>query len=185
MKDYLKRLLRGAVAQYRINWIFAITQPGPEGSLPAGQRIVPLATEHVTALGESSTAKVRSSLSYSRAGMKGFVLLAESQPLSVVHFADPSQYDRTGTWPLRAGEVALMDVVTEASARGGGLAVRLLEQTAAQYLRSGTKRLIAFIWWSNRPSVRAFRKSGWRRIGLSIEWQFRKRWHHLHLPLPW
>jgi L-amino acid N-acyltransferase YncA len=101
----------------------------------------------------------------------------------VVHFANLSQYDRAGTWSLRDGELALMDIVTEESARGSGLAVRLLEQTATQYLRLGTKRLIAFIWWSNGPSVRAFRKSGWHRIGLSVEWKIGARWFHLHIPL--
>jgi GNAT superfamily N-acetyltransferase len=183
VKGYLKRLAARAVAEYRINWIFAIDRAGTDVVLPASQRIVPLASEHATLLDQSATDQVRGSLSYARAVLRGFVLLDGGRPVSVAHFAEPAQYDRTETWPLRAGEVALMDIVTEESARGGGLAARLLEQTAAYYLQSGTKRLIAFIWWSNEPSVRAFRKSGWHRIGLSIEWRIGARWFRCHVPL--
>jgi RimJ/RimL family protein N-acetyltransferase len=184
VKVLVKQLLAWAVAEYRINWIFAIALPGADIILPPSERIVRMAPEYATMLAESSTAKMRSSLSYMRAGLDGFVLLDDDRPLAVVHYATSSQYERAETWSLREGEVALLDIVTEEAARGTGLAVRLLEQTTAQYLRQGVKRLIAFIWWSNEPSVRAFRKSGWRRIGLSVEWKIGPRWFHIHVPLP-
>ena len=132
----------------------------------------------------SATPKMRSSLSFTRAGLTGLALVEEGRPVSVAHFATPADYDRAATWPLRATEVALMDIATEDAQRGRGLAVTLIRATTAHFLGAGKSRVICFIWWSNTPSLRAFTKAGWRRIGLSIEVCIGGKWLALRLPLP-
>lgn len=182
MKSLAKAVMGKLVAEYRINWIYAADRPdaapdpafaiGPENSL------------HRAALHASPTGKMRNSQSFARAGLAGVVLAQAGHPLCVAHFAEPGQYDRCSTWPLRNGEVALMDIATEERARGQGLAVHLIRGATRHYLSLGHTRLIAFIWWSNAPSIRAFTKAGWRRIGLSIDVRGGRRWRSLRIALP-
>jgi L-amino acid N-acyltransferase YncA len=71
-------------------------------------------------------------------------------------------------------EVALVD-----------LAVRLIPAAMRAYLAQGYKRLVAFIWWSNAPSIRAFSKVGWQRIGMSVEWTIAGRWFAIRIRTRW
>ena len=105
--------------------------------------------------------------------------------LNIPDIRDPlGQRDRAATWPLRPSEVAVMDLATEDALRGRGLAVRLMQATTSAHLARGKSRVIAFIWWSNTPSLRALTKAGWRRIGLSVEVLVAGKWLALRLPLP-
>lgn len=184
LKSLVRTIIGGLFDEYRIDWIFASpvrSEPQSDAGEPAN--MVPVGPDHLRALGDSRTAKVRNSLSFNRSGMLGYVLLEEGVPVCVAHFCDAQQYDRAGTWPLRPGEMALMDIATEEHARGRGHAVRLIQAATNACRARGATRLIAFIWWSNAASVRAFTKAGWRRIGLSIEVRIGTRWHSLRLPL--
>lgn len=182
MKALLRAVLGRVVADYRINWIYAadaVTAP----ELRPGDAVVPIDDPLRAMLAESATDKMRGSLSYARAGMQGLALVRDGVPLCVLHVARPEQYDRSATWPLRAGDMAMMDIATELSTRGQGLAPQVICASTGALLTGSTRRLIAFIWWSNTPSVRAFTKAGWRRIGLSLEWQMAGRWWSVKLPL--
>jgi hypothetical protein len=183
VKALLRRMLGAVLGDYRINWIYAIDRPAHVPS-SEGYDIRPVDDTMHPAIALSSTGKLANTLSYARAGMAGLALMREEKPLCVVHFARPDQYARSDTWPLRPGQMALMDIATEESARGQGLAPCLIAASARHFLEHDAQRLIAFIWWSNTPSVRAFTKAGWRRIGLSIEICLAGHWLALHIPLP-
>jgi GNAT superfamily N-acetyltransferase len=182
LKQAGKAVLGRIVADYRINWIYAaddlqaIPQDDPDVAT------VPLTSELAAALDLSTTGKMRNSLSYRRAGLDGLAIADGGKPVCVAHFADPARYDRTSTWPIRADEMAIMDLVTEDAMRGRGLATRLLAAAARIYLSQGKRRAIAFIWWSNTPSLRAFSKAGWRRIGFSLEFSSAGHWHAIRIP---
>lgn len=182
VKRLFKRALVGLTSDYRINWVYAANAwpEGDDDSYP----VVRETYVHCTAFRSSSTAKIRSSQSYADIGLAGLVLTGMGRPLAVAHFAEVTQYNRNSTWPLRNGEVALMDIATEERERGHGLAPRLLRAAVRYYLRQGRERLIAFIWWSNKPSLRAFEKAGWKRIGCSVELRFGRRWVAIRIPLP-
>ncbi|MDF8333215.1 GNAT family N-acetyltransferase [Novosphingobium cyanobacteriorum] len=182
MKAALRALAGLLVRDYRINWIYAAEGTSPLLLRP-DEAIRPVDEALRNQLAQSRTAKVANSLSYANAGLEGLALLRDGDPLCVAHFAQGAQYGRAATWPLRSGEVALMDIATEDAARGQGLAPRMIAAASRHFLGAGALRMIAFIWWSNTPSVRAFRKAGWRRIGLSLEWQGRGPWRKLHIPL--
>jgi RimJ/RimL family protein N-acetyltransferase len=179
-KRGVKKAVSLLLQDYRINYIYA----SPAEQAPVAGGIVELSAEQIAQLAASQTAKVRGSATFSKAGLKGYALVEAGKPVCVVHLAELSQYDRAATWPLRQGEAAIMDIATEDAARGRGLAVRLIEAVTARYLRQGRTRIIAFIWWSNTPSLRAFAKAGWRRIGFSVELQVASHWVALRLPLP-
>lgn len=184
MKALLRRLSGAILQDYRINWINAASRATPPAAGVAAD-IRPVEPALHAMIAASPSAKVANSLSYARAGMAGLALLRDGRPLCIAHFAQPAQYSRAKTWPLRAQEIALMDIAPEDAARGQGLAPRLIAASARHFLDGETRRLIAFIWWSNTPSVRAFTKAGWRRVGLSVELCIAGRWVALHLPLAW
>lgn len=181
VKSAIKAVAHRLVSEYRINWIYA--------SRPTGHAreddpdVKPETAADRVSLANSTTRKVRNSQAFAVAGYFGMVLSDGDQPVVVAHFARPDQYDRSSTWPLRAGEVCLISIATEERARGQGLAPRLIRAATARYLSRGCNRIIAFIWWNNRPSLRAFAKAGWNRIGFSIELRIGTRWLALRIPL--
>lgn len=67
-------------------------------------------------------------------------------------------------WPLEEGEAKLVQIVTAPTARGRGIAGRLLTHSAADMATRGYRALYARIWHSNRPSIRAFERVGWQYI---------------------
>jgi GNAT superfamily N-acetyltransferase len=184
IKQATKSVVGMIVSEYRINWIFASSPELPARSAAHGQNApVPIDGDLLTLITASATPKVKNSISFNRAGLPGFAIVEAGKPVCVAHFASPEQYDRASTWPLREGERALMDIATEESARGRGLAVRLIAEATQLYRHQGVHQLIAFIWWSNTPSTRAFNKAGWQKIGLAVEIQIGSRWFSLRLPI--
>lgn len=182
MKRMAKAVARRAFQDYRINFIYASPAAPAPPVCPPGADIVALTPALIERLRQSPTRKVSNSVSFAAAGLAGLAVVEDGRPLSVAHVADFHQYDRHGTWPLATDEMALMDIATEEDARGRGLAVALIRAAADRGL-SGRKRMIAFIWWSNTPSLRAFAKAGWRRIGFSVELQTGGRWIGFRVPL--
>jgi RimJ/RimL family protein N-acetyltransferase len=183
IKAFIKSALNRWLTDYRINWIFASPPKSISPNADWNDVAVTITTEHRQILAASPTAKMRGSVSFNKSGLDGYVIEQSGQPLCVAHFADCARYDRAGTWPLGVDEMALMDIATEEAMRGRGLAVRLITATTKLLLNKGKRRVIAFIWWSNVPSVRAFKKAGWRRIGLSVEILSANSWKSVHIPL--
>lgn len=182
LKSLVKDALAGLFEDYRINWIYASAAGDAEsGNQPDSIHII--SGEDVHALEASSTPKVKNSVSFNKAGLEGYVLTENGKIASVAHFADAAHYDRAGTWPIAQDEVALMDIATEEQAKGKGHAARLIAYATRLYRQSGKRRLIAFIWWSNKPSIRAFTKAGWKRIGFSFEICRGGKWHAIRIPL--
>jgi hypothetical protein len=184
VQSFIKFLLGRMFKDYRINMIVASrVKHYPAAAMASGCSVTELSADHIEQFSKSTTGKIRSSLSYSNAGLQGYVLVHQGVPVCVTHFADTEQYDRASTWPLKANEVALMDIATEEFARGKSYASALIGGTTERYTAKGTHRLIAFIWWSNTPSKRAFAKAGWRKIGLSIEVKIAGQWRGMRVPL--
>jgi GNAT superfamily N-acetyltransferase len=180
MGSLAKSVLSRLTAEYRINWIFASAYGQSGVAKPAA--VLQPSDAWIEALASSPSDQVRKSAEYARCGMAGYVIVEQDRPVCVAHFAEPHEYERSATWPLKEGEAALMDIATEEAERGRGLAVDLIRATSDAYQTKGHKRLLAFVWWSNTPSVRAFSKAGWRRIGLALEMRVSQHWLVLHIP---
>lgn len=67
--------------------------------------------------------------------------------------------------PLAPGETYVFDTYTSPALRGRGLQPALLAAVLAAAQRSGATRASAAIEPHNRPSVRAFERLGFRRVG--------------------
>jgi hypothetical protein len=70
--------------------------------------------------------------------------------------------------PLAPSERALVDIHTQFDKRGCGIAPALIAFAMDDAARAGCTRLYAWIWWSNRNSIRAFEKSGWTYDSLTF-----------------
>lgn len=182
-KSLWHKVGRSVFSDYRINWIVAGTEP-PELPLAPGDEFRELDPGLLEQLGQSRTRRVAMSVEYTRGGLEGFAIVHDGAPLCVAHVARPKHYHCSNIWPIRADEVAILDLATEDTARGQGLAPRIIASIMRRYAEEGTGRVISFMWWSNTPSVRAFAKVGMRRIGLSIEIRFARQWWRWHLKFP-
>jgi ribosomal protein S18 acetylase RimI-like enzyme len=185
VKDLGKAILTKLFKDYRLNVIYASDgPPNIARSMPAHPGFTSIEAGHLAAMERSQTAKIRGSAGYGRAKLKGFAIVDQGIPVCAAHFAAPAQYNRAGTWPLKQGQLALMDIATEESVRGRGLAGQLIAQSTEYFRAHGAEAVIAFIWWSNTPSLRAFTKAGWRKIGFSVELLIGGKWRSLHIKLP-
>ncbi|HEX7369059.1 MAG TPA: GNAT family N-acetyltransferase [Rhodanobacteraceae bacterium] len=182
MKAIFRYLARKVFGSYRVNWVFANSAPS-QMSLDPVYELREIDDVLCSQIASSNTRKLARSLMFARAGMDGFAVVRQGRPVCVAHFARPGQYDEWDVWPLRTGERALVDITTEQSARGLGIAPQLIAAMTRRYLEEGTCRLIAFAWWSNRPSIRMFAKAGWVKIGFSIDVMLAGKRRHVHIPL--
>lgn len=72
-------------------------------------------------------------------------------------------------WPLGPAEAKLISLETRAEVRGRGIAPQLVAFARHEMARRGFDRLYARVWHSNRASLRAFAKAGWRRHAVVVE----------------
>jgi hypothetical protein len=121
-KDFGKAVLAKLFKDYRLNAIYAsVGLPDNAVPMPAHPGFTSVGPSHLAAMEHSQTAKIRGSARYGRDGLQGFAIVDQGIPVCAAHFAAPAQYNRTGTWPIKQGQWALMDIATEESARGRGL----------------------------------------------------------------
>ena len=179
--------VRRFVRDYRLNWVYASPTRGETIALPPGLEVRPLAAADLVHAARSDDAQIRKVPDYAGSGALGLVLASSnSTPLGVVHFVDTAHYAHETVWPLRADQLALLDIVIAPEARGHGHATRLIATaTPLALATSGQAGAICFIWWNHRASLRAFQRAGWRALGFSAEVTTRDgRAHCLRLPWP-
>lgn len=174
---FLAMLVRSTVGEYRINRIVAA--PSGQGGTPDPD-VLEETADHVAQIKASGCGKFAGTTLYAEAGLPGLVLIDQGRPVCAAHFADREEYDRDSTWPLPANGIALIDIATDDAVRGKGFAPRVIAEASRRHAAE-VRPLIAFIWWSNRPSLNAFRKAGWRIIGTSIEFYLFGRWRGLRI----
>lgn len=162
---------RHLVRDYRINWIYSSPSCEKLAELPRGLTVRALVPADFPHIASSPDAQVRKAGSYAHDMAAGWVLVGEGAGLlAVAHFVGRERYAHASTWPLGDDQLALVDIVVFPAARGQGHATRLIVAATPLALASGARTdAICFIWWNHRASLRAFRRAGWRAVGLSIE----------------
>jgi len=176
-KELLKRLLRLTAGPYSIYRIFE--SPQPDGAPSPGASPADLATppEECLSISESDgddLANSESELFRSQAWYGGnealvFVCRAGPRIVGACIYWYGLRYQTRNFWPLKAGEVKLVQVVVDPEYRGRGIAASLICTSWAALRRKGFTRGYARIWRSNDPSLRAFRKARWREIATVVE----------------
>ena len=174
LKHIAKWLISFVLEDYSISWVYALGECPTAVLLPASLTVARMCDKARALIAASEDMEFRHALSFDDPALEAFVLSERGEPVAVAHFAAGDAYAGAVTWPLAAGEVALVNLVTREDRRGRGLGPLLINAADTRLLAARFTRAIAFIWWSNRASVRAFRKAGWRRTGLSVRLQPRR-----------
>ncbi len=175
IRSFVRKLARVIVQDYTLYWVVELqlksdVQPG---------RGVSTVSSELTELLETPHAEVRRTISYAGSEAAGFCIIKDGHAVAVCWFWWGKRYEERGYWPLDTVDAKLVQIVVADSYRGQGLASELLRSASAEMLAKGFKRLYARIWHSNKPSLRAFAKAGWRKRAFVLE----VRYHKLRPPL--
>jgi ribosomal protein S18 acetylase RimI-like enzyme len=82
-----------------------------------------------------------------------------------------ARYRTRNFWPLTDNQAKLVQIVTLPGQRGRGLARALIAFSTGDMRRLGFETLFARVWHSNRQSLSAFERAGWRRIATVVEFR--------------
>lgn len=171
MVGVARRLLRAVFADYEFFRIYCleldrVREPEPPAGIRCGRIIDGKELEE--------TADCRAQLMELGKEAAAFGAWAESQLVSSLWCWWGESYKSRPVWPLEAGEAKVVMVKTDAAYRGRGIAPALLGYSAARMREAGFQRLYARIWHSNRASIGAFHKAGWRYMAFVMRVAFRK-----------
>jgi L-amino acid N-acyltransferase YncA len=84
--------------------------------------------------------------------------------------------------PERAAK--LVQVTVQGSERGRGIGSELIARSTELVLQQDFDRLYARIWHSNKGSIRAFEKAGWRSVALALGVGLGDSTWRISLPVP-
>lgn len=187
MQERIKALLRTAVqpvvGDYALNRIYRREAGCPLPPLRDGWRILPMDDAALAVLRAHPDPKVRKSASFARNGVFGFALWDHDRLAGTVFFEDRTTYYNDALWTLAQDEAALIDLLTLPEHRGRGVAPLLIAYGTNAMFARGMRALIAWIWWTNHPSIRAFEKAGWSYIAFVTQMRpFGKRQLTFRLP---
>jgi GNAT superfamily N-acetyltransferase len=98
-----------------------------------------------------------------------FVFRSDSRILgtSIVWFGE--RYKARNFWPLSCREAKLVQLVVEPTARCQGIGCALIRYSAQAAKKKGFDPCYARVWYSNGPSVYAFRNANWHEIAIVVE----------------
>lgn len=181
MKTFIKKLAGWLLGEYSPYFIYAhaLAAAGPDESDArfAGQVSVVDRAE----LNASADALMREQAGYAGDGSHAYAAFDGERIVGVCFYWFGERYRTRNFWPLKEGEVKLVQIVVLPDARGRGIAPCLIRASVQDLAQKGFHRAYARIWHSNTPSLRAFERAGWRRIAFVFECHpFRRR-----RPLRW
>jgi hypothetical protein len=162
-----RRLLGLAFGDYAANRVYRLGAPVDAPALPDGGRLALVGDDELAALRAHPDPKVRKSAGFAGPSRPGYALWVGDSLASVAFFAERTAFDADWIWRLGETEAALVELITPAEHRGKGLAPCLIAHASNTMLVQGKTSLLTWIWWSNTPSIRAFEKAGWHRIGIA------------------
>lgn len=166
------RSILSSVAEYQLYGLYTVDRSVSLPALPDGYRFAMADAEMLAALAAHPDAKTAKAARFMITGAYAHAVLADGvSPAAIAFFYDSGVFGSHDILPLGACETALVELVTAPEHRGRGLASALIAESSNAMFERGSKRQRAWIWWSNTPSIRAFRKAGWRRTGFTLQFR--------------
>jgi L-amino acid N-acyltransferase YncA len=145
---------------------------------PLATRILP----HEEATDHFGADKVPEATEYGGEGSHGFVIVHAEQIVGVAWYWHGERYRRRNYLNLPSGAAKLVQVVITADKRGRGFGSSLIAESTKMMFTAGFDEIYARIWHSNRASIRAFRKGGWRSLGIALGIPIGRRLLRVFLP---
>ena len=174
MIGIIRPILRLFVGQYALNHIYYVDLPVSEPDPVAEWQIRPITSREKELIDRSPDQKLRKSNGFDGPGATGFVLMVNNEPCTTCWFHNPLLYGQQAMWTIASDEAALVDLVTAEHYRGRNMAPYVIAMSGNVLANRGFRRLMAWIWWSNTPSRRAFEKAGWKKVAFVA--QFNPWW---------
>lgn len=177
----IRRVARLLLGEYQIYWILAAP---PKSAPPRSSPSIEVQEVNIETLTSADSPTMRDQLSYAGEEARVFVAAANGQSVGLCSYWYGERYRRRNFWPLRAGEAKLVQVIVDPLYRGRGIATALIEKSAAVMRLAGFANLYARVWHSNYPSLRAFKKAGWRKVAFVLEISPLRVKLRCNIPLP-
>lgn len=169
MFDFLKKLALVLLGDYALYFIYRLNaesvEPGTDGFLAS----LEFREIDEAAARASVDPLVQSQIQYFGSEALAFARLDHEQVVGICIYWFGDRYRTRNFWPLADGDAKLVQIVTRADMRGHGIARSLIISSSRAMMGRGFRSLYARVWHSNKPSWRAFSRSGWTRIALVIE----------------
>jgi len=169
-EDWIRypRWLAGRLfGDYKLNRIYQVNLTGFQ--LRDSRNLDVRRITNLEDLYRSDDQKMRKSASFGGDQYYGFGLWDNSVLASVCWIYTYEQFKEHLIWKPEKDEAMLVDLVTAEEYWGKGYAPALIERACLAMREAGFKRLYAWIWHSNYPSIRAFEKAGWTYIAFAVE----------------
>lgn len=171
MKRWLRALAHALLGDYKLFHIFRMG-PGADGD-PEPPENGPWRFDPVHDMSELRQAIAPSIRAFAEStwdGCYAFAARADDRLAGIAFFKSRQGYQRGRMlWSLKQGDVELVQLTTEETYRGRGLAPLLIRWSSAQMVRLGFAGIYAKVWHNYRPSLRAFRKAGWQKVAFLVE----------------
>ena len=117
----------------------------------------------------SSDFFLKSQIQYFGQEATAFACIQNQQVVGLCFYWFGDLYKSRNFWPLAPNHAKLVQIVTREDMQGRGIAGHLISRSSLTMMSRGFQSLYARVWHSNKPSWRAFSRSGWERISLAVE----------------
>ncbi len=174
VRNTIRSLAHGLLGDYRLYRIYEYERPRER--LPArGNETLRAISEQDMETAEDE--KIREHSWYGGDDSHGFGGFVDNRLVATCWFWGNQRFRDEELFVLKGNEAVLVDLITSERYRGMGIAPRLIEFAAVELANMGVTRLVTWIWHSNRSSIRAFEKAGWKykRFFISLNMPFVRR----------
>lgn len=169
MRSMLKALARAVLGEYGLYQVWALgLEESASGATGSGADVT--VREIGRADVEAATeAALRESAWYLGDGSHGFGCFAGAELVGLAFYWHADRYRRRHSVSIGSHDAKLVHIVTTPAMRGRGIAAMLIDRSAVAMRARGFQTLYARIWHSNRPSLHAFARAGWRPKGWLLQ----------------
>lgn len=121
------------------------------------------------AIRSSPDVLIRKQIRYAGSDSYAYACFEGNRIVSICFYWFGKRYLNRNFWPLVDGEAKLVQIITLPEMRGRGIAISLMVSSYQAMCEKGFDRVYSRIWFSNTSSLQAFRRAGWSKVALVIE----------------
>ncbi|MFV0477115.1 MAG: GNAT family N-acetyltransferase [Parahaliea sp.] len=171
--EIFKKTLRFLLGEYSVYFIYASPDGKKNDALVAENPAVIVKMVNPSELLQCESLQLQNQSGYMGDESIAYGCWLNNDLVAVCFYWFGRRYATRNFWPLKQQEAKLVQIICSEKSRGQGAATALITASTRELTsvsgNGGFARLYARIWHSNTPSVRAFEKSGWRRIATILE----------------
>ncbi len=181
LKEVGKKLAKGLLADYSIYRIYTLSG-GEAGGHEVAEGLTVREIDE-TSLASDPSQLIRDQSGYAGPGSHAYACIENGRVAGICFYWFGERYKTRNFWPLAEGEAKLVQIVVLPEMRGRGIATQLIASSFQDMMGKDFHRAYARIWHSNAPSLKAFRKAGWKPVALVVEFFLRGRSRPLRIRL--